>query len=151
MITPCETRDLTALARMLHELGELTGAPPAALAEGGGPAALRAVFTEALARDASVLVYRTEGLARGYLMWRPLPGAAGSPRRMALLEQLFVDPVWRRRGLARRLLARCEADLRAAGFTGWTAPVPEASTASRAWMRAAGAERSGPVCEKALG
>lgn len=46
-----------------------------------------------------VLFYRTEGVLRGYLVWRPGPQGAE-------VQTLYVAPGWRRRGISRRLLRR---------------------------------------------
>ena len=46
------------------------------------------------------------------------PDARLDPRvDAARIRAFFVDPAWARRGLARRLYARCESDALAAGFT----------------------------------
>ena len=154
MIQPATPRDLPALARMLRDLNALHAAHvPARFHDEGPEAALRAFFEEAQGQGARVLVYRTEGLARGYLMWRPQPEgvpALERSRRMAVLDHLYVEPIWRRRGLAGRLLRRFEAEIAAEGFDGWLSRVHGFNAASGALMSGAGAAVAVQVFEKAL-
>ncbi|MBS0125107.1 GNAT family N-acetyltransferase [Thetidibacter halocola] len=143
MITEATQTDIPALADMLRDLNacHLPHAPHR-LHGDGDPAALEGFFNEAMERGARVLVYRTEGVARGYLMWlvQDRPGdAVTRPLRRALLDHVWVEPVWRRRGLAARLIARFEQDSRAAGCTGWIAHVFAVNAGSQALMRGQGA------------
>ncbi|MEA3038007.1 MAG: hypothetical protein QOE79_520 [Sphingomonadales bacterium] len=45
------------------------------------------------------------------------PGASDPDPRRAHIRHFATHPAWIRRGVGRRLYARCEADARAAGFT----------------------------------
>ncbi|ETA53866.1 GNAT family N-acetyltransferase [Ponticoccus alexandrii] len=154
MIEPCDDRDIPTLVQMLRQLNGLHASHvPARFHDDGADAALRGVFDRALEQGDRVLVYRTEGLARGYLLWRPLPegqAALERCRRIAVLDQLFVDPVWRRRGLAGRLVARFERDIGAEGFSGWISRVHAFNRASGTLMRKTGAEVGVQVFEKTL-
>ncbi|CUH81489.1 GNAT family N-acetyltransferase [Tropicibacter naphthalenivorans] len=109
MITPAHPDDIPAIARMLFDLNALDASTRARFHNWRAQPALQAFLSERMQDGAQVLVYRTAGVPRGVLMWR----AEGQG---AVLEQLFVEPIWRRRGLGARLIQRFEADLCARGL-----------------------------------
>ncbi|SNT11903.1 GNAT family N-acetyltransferase [Antarctobacter heliothermus] len=146
--------DIPALADMLYALNAHHAAdlPGRFHTEGDAPA-LRTFFVEKLGQGARILLYRTEGVPRAYLMWQVLDHAATAlehPRRQALLDHIHVQPIWRHRGLARRLIARFEIDSAAEGCTGWITRVHAFNTPSAALMRGAGAHLAVETYEKRL-
>jgi len=117
-------------------------------------AALAGLLAQELDTGAEALVYRAEGVARGYLLWRmrEVPrSAVQRPRRLAVLDHITVAPSWRRRGIARRLVAGFEAEITARDCDGWVAHVHSFNGASRGLMQRAGAVRAVEVYEKRLG
>jgi aminoglycoside 6'-N-acetyltransferase I len=146
MIEPANLNDLPALADMLYALNAFHADHlPSRFHTMGDRAALEAWFGSALAEGARILLYRTEGLPRGYLMWRVVDrpvSALEMATRLALMDHIHVDPIWRRRGLATRLIARFETDLRNEGCSGWVSKVHAFNHASAAMMRGAGAHVS---------
>lgn len=94
-------------------------------------AALRSAFgvDSQLIADATYFVVEAAGApvaCGGWSFRRTLFGSDDQPGRQAdrldptceaaRIRAFFVDPAWARRGLGRALLARCEAEARAAGF-----------------------------------
>src|SRR5262249_43784030 len=90
---------VTLLDRLEAELTERYGQPAAAFApeDVEGPAG-------------AFLVARVAGQAVGCGALRPLEPGVGEVKRM------FVEPAWRRRGIARRILAALEAKARSLGY-----------------------------------
>jgi GNAT superfamily N-acetyltransferase len=95
-------------------------------------AALRSAYgvDSQLIADATYFVAEADGLpvaCGGWSFRRTLFGGDAQPgrqadrldpaREAARIRAFFVHPAWSRRGLGRALLARCEAEARAAGFT----------------------------------
>ena len=116
-------------------------------------AALAGMLTQDLEAGAEALVYRAEGVVRGYLLWRlrEVPeSAVERPRCLAVLDHIAVAPSWRRRGIARRLVAGFEAEITARGCESWVAHVHSFNGASRGLMQRAGAARAVEVYEKRL-
>lgn len=137
MIETARPGDLAALADLL----------PAQ----GAPYPCRHALAEAMHAGARVLLYRTEGVPRGVLIWQPPVPSAGAPDRapvLALLLHVQVQPIWRRRGLATRLIARAEQDMRAGCLLGWGGEVPEGNRPGERLIRGAGATCEGGVCQK---
>ncbi|MEQ5870046.1 GNAT family N-acetyltransferase [Sagittula sp. NFXS13] len=143
MITTAETSDLPDLVSLMRALNAYhADHAPDRFHDRACDADLLGLLQSAQADGARFLIYRTEGVARGYLKWLPVPAAAPvmeHPRRQALLDHIYVEPIWRRRGLASRLIARFEAEI-AGHFDGWTVRVHAFNTASRALMQRHGAE-----------
>ena len=116
-------------------------------------AELRDFVAAALAGGAEALVYRTGGVPRGYLLWNrhpPGPPILLHARNLAVLDHVWVEPGWRRQGIAARLVARFEDVAAQAGATGWMSRVHAFNRASSALMEEAGAVLSVRVYEKAL-
>lgn len=131
--------DLVPLLRALHAL-HVTHVPDR-FHDQASDAALLEVLRGARAAGARFLVYRTEGVARGYLKWQPMPAGVAAlehPTRQAVLDHIYVEPIWRRRGLASRLIARFEAEI-AGEFDGWVVRVHAFNRASAALMQRHGA------------
>jgi GNAT superfamily N-acetyltransferase len=155
MIDFATSDDLTALADMLHALNAYHAVHlPERFHTGGDSAQLCGFFEQALAEGARILLYRTEAVPRGYLMWRRIDRSAsvlehGAP--LALLDHVHVEPIWRRRGLGTRLIARFESEIRSEGCTGWITKVHAFNDPSAALMRGAGADLSVRIFEKRLG
>lgn len=139
MITQAIDADIPAIARMLHDLNALHAHHrPDRFHDRGTHEALCAFLRDQTGQGARILIYVTEGVPRGYLMWKDGsadPTALEHARRQAVLDHIHVEPVWRRRGLASRLIARFEADIRAEGMTGWRSYVHTFNHASAALMR----------------
>ncbi len=116
-------------------------------------AALVGMLAQELDSGAEALVYRAEGVVRGYLLWRRRKvsrSAVERPRSRAVLDHIAVAPSWRRRGIARRLVAGFEAEIAARGCDVWVAHVHSFNGASRGLMQRAGATRAVEVYEKRL-
>lgn len=94
---------------------------------------------------APVLVYRLQNVARGYLLWRWV-----APRGVARIDRIFVEPNFRRHGMARRLIARFEGEIARSGGQGWVAEADPARPSGLALMRRVGAKGSGHRFEKRL-
>ncbi|WP_121631001.1 GNAT family N-acetyltransferase [Tropicibacter alexandrii] len=144
MITQACDADIPAIARMLHDLNALHAHHrPDRFHDHGPQDALCAFLRDQMGQGARILLYVTEGVPRGYLMWKDAradPTALEHARGQAVLDHIHVEPVWRRRGLASRLIARFETDLKAEGLTGWRSQVHTFNHASAALMRRHGAE-----------
>ncbi|WP_425100037.1 GNAT family N-acetyltransferase [Tropicibacter sp. S64] len=124
----------TVTETQLPELVPLfRGLPAHSVPESRGDAAILHRLRAALAGDTRFLVYRTEGVVRGILAWRPhlVPG---DPRRIALVDHIHVEPILRRRGIASRLVTRFEEDI-AEAFDGWTVEAHAVNAACAALMR----------------
>lgn len=150
--TQTDLRDVAALLRGLNALH--AAKLPQRFHETADEAALGAFLSEQLGQGARALVYRTEGVARGYLLWRmrEVPASAVErARRLAVLDHIAVAPSWRRRGIGRRLVARFEAEAAEAGCAAWVTAVHVFNAPSAALMRQAGAARAVDVLEKPLG
>ncbi|MBN8185589.1 GNAT family N-acetyltransferase [Salipiger thiooxidans] len=114
---------------------------------------LEAFVATLMEQGARILVYRAEGVPRGYLLWklRDIPASAVErERRVAVLEHIAVAPSWRRRGIARRLVERFETGIRSEGCEGWLTTVHSFNDASAALMRRAGARPAVELLEKQL-
>lgn len=139
MIT--ETTDLAEIVPLLRDLNALHAArEPQRFHDDGSDAAILRLLQGQAEQGTRFLVYRTEGVARGYLAWapRPVPDATlRHPERIALLDHIYVEPIWRRRGLASRLIARFEQEV--AGYDGWIVQVWAFNQASAALMTRHGA------------
>ncbi len=145
IVTACRSdlRDLTPLLRALNALH--VNHVPKVYHDEGSDAGLEAVLARVLEEDGQILVYRTQSTARGYLAWkpaRPAVSAVERPRKLAVLDHIYVEPIWRRRGTGGRLIASFEAEIRAQGYTGWQASVHLFNNASCALMGAAGADEA---------
>lgn len=152
MFTPCDSQDIPALATMLRGLNALHAAhvPHRFHGDAGAPE-LESFFAEAMASGAQLRAYRLQGVPRGYLMWRWRHAertALEHPQRRAMLEHIWVEPSWRRRGVARRLISGFEAEIAGQGASGWTTMVHAFNAPSRALMTGAGAVGSVEVLEK---
>ncbi|EIE52863.1 N-acetyltransferase [Citreicella sp. 357] len=147
--------DLPQVAPLLRGLNALHAAQvPHRFHPDAGDAALGAFLERELASGARGLVYRTEGVVRGYLLWRcrTVPcTAVEHARTIAVLDHIAVAPSWRRRGIGRRLAERFETQARAAGCDGWIVAVHSFNTASAALMRGLGARDAVTMLEKPLG
>ena len=152
MIDDLQPDDLPQLVPLLRALNALHAAQvPGRFHGDASDGALAQHLADLLASGARGLVYRTEGVARGYLLWRrrDLPGdAVACARSVAVLDHIAVAPSWRRRGIARRLALRFEARARAAGCDGWIVTVHGFNGASSALMRGLGARDAVTVLEK---
>lgn len=114
---------------------------------------LEAFLATLMEQGGRILVYRAEGVPRGYLLWklRDIPASAVERgRRVAVLDHIAVAPSWRRRGIARRLVERFEAGIRSEGCEGWVTTVHSFNDASAALMRRAGARPAVELLEKQL-
>lgn len=154
MIDPATDADIPALAEMLFLLNAHHAAHvPHRFHTDGDQSALRSMVADAMTAGAQILVYRTAGVPRGYLMWQHVERPASALEiagRHALLDHIHVEPIWRRRGLASRLIARFEEDSRAQGCSGWVVKVHAFNTASKALMRRAGADLAIEVLERSF-
>ncbi|MBV7394020.1 GNAT family N-acetyltransferase [Mameliella sediminis] len=154
MIDTASHSDIPALAELLFALNahHATDLPGRFHKDGALPE-LESFLSDRLTGGARALIYRTEGVARAYLLWQILERPASAlehPARMALLDHIYVAPIWRHRGLARRLIARFENDIREEGCEGWLTRVHAFNTASAAMMQGAGAQLSVQTFEKRL-
>lgn len=95
--------------------------------------------------DGCVLVYRLQAVPRGFLAWR-----SDDTRGRVRLVHVFVEPNFRRHGMARRMIARFEAEIARSGATGWFARTRDAGPSARALMRRIGANGADGVYEKRL-
>lgn len=154
MIDPLSNQDLPQVAPLLRGLNALhVSQVPHRFHDASDDTTLGGFLAQQLAEGALGLVYRTEGVVRGYLLWRmrDIPdNAVERGRRVALLDHIAVAPSWRRRGIARRLAQRFESDARAAGCDGWVVYVHGFNAASRGLMRGLGAQDAVQVLEKPL-
>jgi len=144
MIVIARDSDLEPLTPMLRALNDLHAAQvPGWYHSDGLDAEITSVLAEALAEGAQILMYLTERTPRGYLLWKPnrpsLP-ALQTPRRLAVLEHIYVEPIWRRRGLGHRLVQRFEAEIAREGYDGWRTSVHNFNAGSQALMQSMGAE-----------
>ena len=154
MITTATRDDIPDLAQMLRGLNALHARHlQERFHDTARDAGLRGFFRDRMRQGAQILIYRTEGVARGYLMWlaeaRPNTALelAGS---QAVLDHIYVAPGWRRRGIGGRLIRRFEAEARAAGHARWVTRVHNFNRASLALMEGAGADPTVQVLSKAL-
>ncbi len=152
MIDTATDTDIPALADMLHGWNALHAAHlPHRFHTDADRAALAGHLRLALGQGARALLYRLQGVPRGYLLWR-WHGAGDAelahPARLARLEHIYVEPNLRRHGMGRRLVARFEADIVRAGAEGWISPVHGFNAASAALMRGAGADLAVKLFEK---
>ncbi|MCM2562333.1 hypothetical protein M8756_09225 [Lutimaribacter sp. EGI FJ00015] len=136
MIDLASEADILALADMLH-----------------GPGALQAPrLQRAMGQGAQMLVYRLQGVPRGYLIWswsKACDAAPESAGRLAVLDHVQVEPNFRRHGMARRLIARFEMEIARAGAAGWGCPIHR-KPGCAALMCGAGALIRGERFEKRL-
>ncbi|MCR8549898.1 GNAT family N-acetyltransferase [Salipiger sp. P9] len=155
MIDHFTETDLPHVAALLRGLNALHVARvPQRFHDAADETALAAFLAQQMAEGAQALVYRAEGVPRGYLLWkrRDMPASAvDRARRLAVLDHIAVAPSWRRRGIGRRLVARFEAEARAAGCEGWITMVHAFNGASAGLMRQSGAALAVEVLEKRLG
>ncbi len=154
MIDTASDRDIPALAEMLFALNahHATDLPGRFHTE-GPQGDLQGFFADKMAEGARALVYRTEGVARAYLLWQVIDQPATAlehARKLALLDHIYVAPIWRHRGLARRLIARFEAESAALGCTSWVTRVHAFNEASAAMIQEAGASLAVQVFEKPI-
>lgn len=154
MIDTATDSDIPALAEMLSALNahHVKDVPWRFHAE-GAQKDLQSFLADRMAAGARALIYRTEGVARAYLLWQVIDQPATAlehARKMALLDHVYVAPIWRRRGLARRLVARFEAESAALGCGSWVTRVHAFNEGSTAMMQGAGARLAVQVFEKPL-
>lgn len=97
MIDIATETDIPELAAMMRQLNQAhVGGNPARFHDLGRDEKRQAFFATAFPAGGRVLVYRLEGCPRGYLLWnlRMLGVAAFKhPRRLAVLDHIFVDPI----------------------------------------------------------
>ncbi|MDA7430077.1 GNAT family N-acetyltransferase [Primorskyibacter aestuariivivens] len=143
MITAAIPDDIPDLAQMLRGLNALhTRHLPERFHDTGSEVELRSFFRDRMGQGAQILIYRTETVARGYLMWMAEERAETMLERagaQAVLDHIYVAPGWRRRGIGGRLIRRFEAEARAAGHAMWLTRVPVFNRASLTLMEGAGA------------
>lgn len=135
-----EEADLSAIACMLAALNDLH--MPSRFRSDVTVADLEGFLRGKLATGAQAVVYRTEGVARGYLLWLvdDLPGdVLRHPRKVATLDQIYVDPICRRRGVARRMIRFFELHAELAGCSEWVATHYAFNNASQSLLQGAGA------------
>lgn len=138
MIHLATDRDLPALAALLD--GFDTGHAAHFRADAGPGASP--------GQGARILVYRTEGVPRACLTWRPAePDHSGKTAR---LDHIFVQPIWRRRGLGTRLILHFEQEIARVGCSGWIAGGHGLRGAAVGLFQDAGATWSGESYRKAL-
>lgn len=146
MITQATQSDLPALVPLLRELNGLHAENlPRRFHQSGSNSDLLEVLRTGHVTGTRFLIYKTEGVVRGYLAWVMAPrGKPGleHPQTLALLDHIYVEPILRRRGVASRLIARFEADISALGAEGWTVRVHSFNRASAALMERHGAQLS---------
>ncbi|EEX13714.1 GCN5-related N-acetyltransferase [Citreicella sp. SE45] len=146
--------DLPHVASLLRGLNALhVQRVPHRFHDDADPETLEAFLATLMEQGGRILVYRAEGVPRGYLLWklRDIPASAVERgRRVAVLEHIAVAPSWRRRGIARRLVERFETGIRSEGCEGWVTTVHSFNDASAALMRRAGARAAVELLEKQL-
>ncbi|SDE11893.1 Acetyltransferase (GNAT) family protein [Salipiger thiooxidans] len=146
--------DLPHVASLLRGLNALhVQQVPHRFHDDADPETLEAFVATLMEQGGRILVYRAEGVPRGYLLWklRDIPASAVERgRRVAVLEHIAVAPSWRRRGIARRLVERFETGIRSEGCEGWVTTVHSFNGASAALMRRAGARPAVELLEKQL-
>ncbi|NVK60965.1 MAG: GNAT family N-acetyltransferase [Rhodobacteraceae bacterium] len=146
--------DLPHVAALLRGLNALhVQRVPHRFHDDADPETLEAFLATLMEQGGRILVYRAEGVPRGYLLWklRDIPASAVERgRRVAVLEHIAVAPSWRRRGIARRLVERFETGIRSEGCEGWVTTVHSFNAASGALMRRAGARPAVQLLEKQL-
>lgn len=146
--------DLPHVASLLRGLNALhVQRVPHRFHDDADPETLEAFVATLMEQGGRILVYRAEGVPRGYLLWklRDIPASAVERgRRVAVLEHIAVAPSWRRRGIARRLVERFETGIRSEGCEGWVTTVHSFNAASAALMRRAGARTAVELLEKQL-
>lgn len=154
MISPATPDDIPDLAQMLRGLNALHARHlPERFHDTGSDDQLRGFFRDRMGQGAQILVYRTEGVARGYLLWLGQERAETMLERagaQAVLDHIYVAPGWRRRGIGGRLIRRFEAEARAAGHAMWLTRVHSFNRASLALMQRAGADPMVQVLAKPL-
>ena len=146
--------DLPHVASLLRGLNALhVQRVPHRFHDDADPETLEAFLATLMEQGGRILVYRAEGVPRGYLLWklRDIPASAVERgRRVAVLEHIAVAPSWRRRGIARRLVERFETGIRSEGCEGWVTTVHSFNAASGALMRRAGARAAVELLENQL-
>lgn len=138
-----EEADLSAIATMFAALNDLHARQmPSRFRSDVTVADLEGFLRDRIATGAQAVVYRTEGVARGYLLWL-VDGRAGDvlrhPRKVATLDQIYVDPICRRRGVARRMIRFFEMQAQLAGCSEWVATQYAFNNASQSLLQGAGA------------
>lgn len=143
MITPATPQDIPDLAHMLRGLLALhVRHCPDRFHGNGTDADLHGFFEHRLHEGAQILIYRTETVARGYLLWlaQETPETVlERAQRLAILDHIYVAPGWRRRGIGGRLIRRFEQDAREGGHAQWLTRVHAFNRASLTLMDRAGA------------
>ena len=95
--------DLPHVASLLRGLNALhVQRVPHRFHDDADPETLEAFLATLMEQGGRILVYRAEGVPRGYLLWklRDIPASAVERgRRVAVLEHIAVAPSWRRRGI----------------------------------------------------
>ncbi|MCT4610106.1 MAG: GNAT family N-acetyltransferase [Pelagimonas sp.] len=152
MIDTLTPDDIPALAQMLRGLNRLHMFHlPHLYHDNGADEALEAFFTTQFEQGARVIGYRLEGIPRGYLMWqlqeRPADGLMFA-RKRGLLDHIFVDPILRKRGVGRRLIAAFEEQIQQEGCGSWVSLVHAFNTPSQQLMQDAGAGVAVQMFEK---
>ena len=138
-----EEADLSAIATMFAALNDLHARQmPSRFRSDVAVADLEGFLRDKLATGAQAVVYRTEGVARGYLLWL-VDGRPGDvlrhPRKVATLDQIYVDPICRRRGVARRMIRFFEMQAQLADCSEWVATHYAFNNASQSLLQGAGA------------
>ncbi len=134
--------DLPAMAAMLGTLNDLHARQMPERFRSDVPAtALEQFLRDKVESGAQAVVYRSQGVARAYLLWLAEDRAGDvlrHPRRVATLDQIYVDPICRRRGVARRMIRFFEAQAQIAGCTEWVASHYAFNDASQSLLTGAG-------------
>lgn len=135
--------DLPAMAAMLGALNDLHARQmPDRFRSGASSTALEGFLRDKMDTGARAVVYRSQGVARAYLLWL-IEDRVGDvlrhPRRVAILDQIYVDPICRRRGVARRMIRFFETQAQMVGCPEWVASHYAFNIASRNLLKGAGA------------
>ena len=135
--------DLSAIASMLAALNDLHARQMPGRFRNDVPVAeIESYLRNKLATGAQAIVYRTEGVARACLLWL-IDGRPGDvlrhPRKVATLDQIYVDPICRRRGVAQRMIRFFEVQAQLAGCSEWVATHYAFNHASQSLLQGAGA------------
>ncbi len=154
MIRDCVDTDLPKLVSLLRSLNMLhVQHLPHRFHDEARDPELLSFFQARQAKGARILAYFTEGLPRGYLMWevehRDMT-CVTLARHQAVLDHIYVEPGWRRRGIGRRLITRFEAECAQVPCKEWISRVHSFNDASNALMRGAGAGVGLRVYQKRL-
>jgi GNAT superfamily N-acetyltransferase len=154
MIDTLTLDDIPALAQMLRGLNRLHAHHlPQSYHDNGTDDALETFFHQQFEQGARLIGYRLEGLPRGYLMWQLQDKPADElmhARRRALLDHIYVDPILRKRGVGKRMIAAFEQAIALEGCRSWVSLVHDFNAPSQQLMRQAGAGVAVQMFERRL-